>query len=133
MTLAFKSLINQQTFYYWLQIYRRAQNEKPEENVFSVPLLPVIVGEDDETIIEYDSQIFITKLPNVARLSTRQMKRYNGYKGTRLLEGDTIMKDVRFQGLSDSLSENKEVVARVRSKKKKKEPFFLTKRSLTYM
>ncbi|XP_067927849.1 uncharacterized protein [Watersipora subatra] len=107
------------------EIYKKPQNTAMES--FTVPLLPVMVGEDEQKIVEYDKQIFITRLPNIARLTTRQRKRYNGYKGSHLLEGQKAIQDRRFQQLSNSLSERKS------ASPPKKAPFFITKRSLTYL
>ncbi|KAF6040766.1 hypothetical protein EB796_000930 [Bugula neritina] len=107
------------------EIYRKPKNLKTAE--FTVPLLPVMVGEDMQKIVEYNKQIFITRLPTVERLTTRQMRRYNGYKGSRLLEDKKALQDKRFKRLSDALSERKSATE-IKSSK----PFFMT-RSLTYM
>jgi len=55
------------------------------------------------------------------------MRRYNGYKGSRLLEDKKALQDKRFKRLSDALSERKSATE-IKSSK----PFFMT-RSLTYM
>jgi len=86
-----------------------------------------MVGEDMQKIVEYNNQIFITRLPTVERLTTRQMRRYNGYKGSHLLENKKALQDKRFKRLSDALSERKSA-----TKIKFSKPFFMT-RSLTYM
>lgn len=86
-----------------------------------------MVGDDVQKIVEYNRQIFITRLPNIARLTTRQKTRYDGYKGCRLLETQTAVEDNRFQQLSNLLSERKS------ASEPKKTPSYFTKRSLTYM
>lgn len=85
------------------------------------------VGEEDQKIVEYEQKIFLTRLPNIERLTTRQMKRYDGYKGSRLLEEKKALQDKRCQLLLDSLSERKSA-----SEPKKRKSFFLT-RSLTFI
>ena len=106
-------------------MYRKPQNIQIEE--FTVPLLPVMVGDDEQKIVEYDKQIFVTRLPNVARLTSRQMTRYNNYKGAELLQEREAVKDKRFQQLSNALSERKS------ASRPKKSPFLFTTRSLTYL
>lgn len=93
-----------------------------------MPLLPVMTGDDVQKIVEYDKQIFITRLPNIVRLNTRQKTRYDGYKGCRLLEERNAVRDTRFEKLSHALSERKSATTEA-----KKTSFFFTKRSLTYL
>lgn len=95
---------------------------------FTVPLVQVHVGEEDQKIIECDEKIFLTKLPNIERLNTRQMNRYDNYKGSRLLVDKKALQDKRCQLLLNSLSERKSAS----QPKKKASSFFLT-RSLTYL
>lgn len=88
-----------------LQLYQAPKNLEIKQ--VAVPLLPKMIGDVQTNIVEFNRHTYITKLPTIVELSSRQKRRYDRYRGTKLLQDRNAVLDERFQMLSAALAERK--------------------------